>query len=126
MATDNLFGDYGTRFPNALGRLIEAGADDFEAKSLTIKRTEKRADLFLISRKAKRMILVEPQGYKDARLYHRMVATMVLYCLQHDYAGKMEASAIFLSESQAREREFVGFSWRCHFSSPWKTKIQSH
>jgi hypothetical protein len=66
VATDNLFGDYGVKFPNALGKLIRAGADDFEARSLTIKQTEKRADLFLISRKAKRMILVEPQGYKDS------------------------------------------------------------
>jgi len=116
VATGNLFGDYGTRFPNALGKVIEAGVDDFEAKSLTIKRTEKRADLFLISRKAKRMILVEPQGYKDVRLYHRMVATMMLYCIQHDYVGKMEASAIFLSESQWRaaeslfHRQFAGIS----------------
>ncbi len=107
MATDNLFGEYGTRFPNALGKLIEISADDFEAKSLTIKQTEKRADLFLISRKAQRMILVEPHGYKDPRLYHRMVATMTLYCLQHDYAGKMEAAVIFLTESQRRAAESI-------------------
>jgi hypothetical protein len=105
VATDNLFGDYGVKFPNALGKLIQAGMDDFEAKSLTIKRAEKRADLFLISRKAKRMILVEPQGYKDVRLYHRMVATMVLHSLQHEYRGRMEAAVIFETESQWRAAE---------------------
>ncbi len=105
MATDNLFGDYGVKFPNALGKLIQAGANDFKAKILTMKRIEKRSDLFLISRKAKRMILVEPQGYKDARLYHRMVATMVLYCLQHEHEGRMEASVIFEHVSHWRAAE---------------------
>ncbi len=105
MATDILFGEYTTRFPNAIAKLIQAGADDFEAKSLTVKRTEKRADLFLISRKAKRMILVEPQGYKDERLYYRMVATMLLYSLQHEYRGRMEAAVIFETESQWRAAE---------------------
>lgn len=116
MATDNLFGDYGVKFPNALGKLIQAGADDFKAKILTMKRIEKRADLFLISRKARRMILVEPQGYKDARLYHRMVATMVLYCLQHEHEGRMEAAVIFENVSHWRaaesffRRQFAGIS----------------
>lgn len=107
MATDNLFGEYGTRFPNTLGKLIDVNTDDFEAKSLTIKRAEKRADLFLISRKAKRMILVEPHGYKDPQLLHRMVATMMLFCLQNDYDGKMEAAVIFLTDSQRRSAESV-------------------
>jgi predicted transposase YdaD len=116
VATDNLFGDYGVKFPNALGKLIQAGADDFEAKSLTIKRAEKRADLFLISRKTKRIILVEPQGYKDGRLFHRMVATMMLFCLQHEYEGRMEASVIFENVSHWRaaesffNRQFAGIS----------------
>ncbi len=105
MATDILFGEYATRFPNALAKLIHAGADEFEAKSLTIKRAEKRADLFLISHKAKRIILVEPQGYKDDRLYHRMVATMILYCLQHKHKGRMEASVIFENVSHWRAAE---------------------
>jgi hypothetical protein len=99
-----------------LGKLIQAGADDFKAKILTMKRIEKRADLFLISRKARRMILVEPQEYKDARLYHRMVATMVLYYLQHEHEGRMEAAVIFenVSHWPAAEsffrRQFAGIS----------------
>jgi len=43
LATDNIIYEYGVQFPKTLGKLIQAGADDFKAKSLTVKRTEKRA-----------------------------------------------------------------------------------
>ncbi|MGH7595746.1 MAG: DUF2887 domain-containing protein [bacterium] len=100
MATDKLFYDYATHFTKAFAKFIGVAADEYQAKSLTLKETEKRPDLFLISQSGNNVVLVETQGYDDEYLYHRMVAAKMLYCLQFKYTGKMDAIAIFLDESQ--------------------------
>ena len=105
MATDKPFYEYAVRFPKPLAKLIQADADEYEAKSLTLKATEKRPDIFLIGQSGNHVILVETQGYDDAYLYHRMIATKMLYCIQFKYTGKMEAVAIFLDESHYRAAE---------------------
>lgn len=115
LATGSLFGEYAARFLITVAKLIEAGADDFEAKGLTVQRTEKRVDLFLISREAKRMIWVAPQGYKNERLHYRMVTTMLLYSLQHECRGRMEAAAIVETESQWRAVESFFPSTVCRY-----------
>ncbi len=115
MATDNLFHEYALRFPRGVSRLLGAGNESFVAKSLVLKRAEKRPDLFLIRKNGKRVILVETQGYNDEWLYYRMLASLSLYCLQQGYTGKMEAAVIFLNEAQRRaaekfHRRFQGLS----------------
>lgn len=112
MATDKLFLEYSTYFPNALAKFVHAEADDYEAKSLTFKEIEKRADIFLIGRSGRHVILVETQGYDDAELYYSMVKKIMLFCTQNKYWGSIEATAIFLDESHYRaaagpfERQF--------------------
>ena len=59
MATDNLMHEYATLFPSAVGALIGAGKEKFVAKSLVLKRAEKRSDFFLMSKNGKRVILIE-------------------------------------------------------------------
>ncbi|MCI0696415.1 DUF2887 domain-containing protein [candidate division KSB1 bacterium] len=111
MATDKLFLEYSAYFPNALAKFVHAEADDYEAKSLTFKEIEKRADIFLIGRSGRHVVLVETQGYDDAELYYSMVKKIMLFCTQNKYWGSMEATAIFLDESHYRaaglfERQF--------------------
>lgn len=111
MATDKLIHEYTTHFPNALAKFVHAEADDYEAKSLTFKEIEKRADIFLIGRSGRHVVLVETQGYDDDELYYSMVKKIMLYCTQNKYWGSMEATAIFLDESHYRavglfERQF--------------------
>lgn len=102
MATDKLIYEYATHFTKAFAKFIGVEAGDYEAKSITLKQTEKRADLFLISPSGTKVVLVETQGYDDAYLYHRMVAAKMLYCLQFKYTGEMDAAVIFLEESHYR------------------------
>ncbi|MFQ5632111.1 MAG: hypothetical protein ACE5I1_25360, partial [bacterium] len=47
MATDKVIYEYATYFPNAMAKFIDAENDDYQAKSITFKETEKRADIFL-------------------------------------------------------------------------------
>jgi len=120
VATDNLFHEYAVRFPRGVGKLLGTGEEKFIAKSLVLKRAEKRPDLFLINKSGKRVILIETQGYSDDWLYHRMIATMSLFCLQQRFRGRMEAAVIFLNESQLRaaekfHRQFRGIS-SLHFA----------
>ena len=115
MATDNLRHEYATLFPSAITALIGAGTEKFVAKSLVLKRAEKRSDFFLMSKSGKRVILIEVQGYLDEWLRHRMLATMALFCLQHRFRGQMEAAIIFLTEAQRKasenfHRQFRGIS----------------
>jgi len=115
VATDNLFHEYAVRFPRGVGKLLGIGNEKFVAKSLVLKRAEKRPDFFLINQTGKRVILVETQGYSDEWLYHRMLATMSLFCLQQRFRGRMEAAVIFLNEAQRRaaekfHRQFRGIS----------------
>jgi len=105
MATDKPFYEYAVRFPKSLAKLIKVETDEYEAKSLTLKATEKRPDIFLIGHSGNHVILVETQGYDDAYLYHRMIAAKMLYCIQFKYTGKMEAVAIFLDESHYHAAE---------------------
>ncbi|MCI0693458.1 DUF2887 domain-containing protein [candidate division KSB1 bacterium] len=112
MATDKLFHEYATHFTNAFAKFIGVRAGDYVAKSITLKQTEKRSDLFLIDQSGAYMALVETQGYDDEYLYHRMVATKMLYCIQHKYTGDMDAAVIFLEESNYQaalsfERQFA-------------------
>jgi hypothetical protein len=46
VATDKLFHEYTTYFPNAVAKLVDAEADDYEAKSLTFKEIEQRPTSF--------------------------------------------------------------------------------
>jgi predicted transposase YdaD len=113
VATDKLFHEYTTYFPNAVAKLVDAEADDYEAKSLTFKEIEQRADIFLIGRSGQHVILVEMQGYDDAELLYGMVKKIMLYCTQYKYWGRIGAIAIFLDESHYRaaqlfERQFGG------------------
>ncbi|MCI0693712.1 DUF2887 domain-containing protein [candidate division KSB1 bacterium] len=115
MATDKLFHEYATYFPNAVARFVDAEADDYEAKSLTFKEIEQRADIFLIGRSGQHVVLVEMQGYDDAELLYRMVKKIMLYCTQYKYWGSIGATVIFLDESHYRaaqlfERQFSGSS----------------
>jgi predicted transposase YdaD len=105
MATDKLIYEYAIHFTKAFAKFIGVEGGDYEAKSITLKQTEKRADLFLISPSGTNVVLVETQGYDDAYLYHRMVTAKMLYCLQFRYFGKMDAIAIFLEESHFRAAE---------------------
>ncbi|MGH7450544.1 MAG: DUF2887 domain-containing protein [bacterium] len=112
MATDKLFHEYATYFTNAFAKFIGVRAGEYVAKSITLKQTEKRSDLFLIDQSGAYMALVETQGYDDEYLYHRMVVTQMLYCIQHHYAGEMDAAVIFLDESNYQaalsfDRQFV-------------------
>lgn len=68
MGTDKLFGEYTTMFPNAMAKFIQVEADDYEAKSVTFKETEKRPDIFLIGRSGEHVALVETQGYPEENL----------------------------------------------------------
>jgi len=100
MATDILFNKYARHFTKTFAQFIGLAAGEYEVKSLTLKETEKRTDIFLIGQAG--VVLVETQGYDDEYLYHRMVATMALYCIQNKYAGAMDAAVIFLDESHYR------------------------
>ena len=102
MGTDKLLSEYTAYFPNALAKFIHAATDDYEAKSLTFKEIEKRADIFLIGRSGEHVVLVETQGYNDDELFYSMVKKIMLYCTQNKYRGSMDAVAIFLEESHAR------------------------
>jgi predicted transposase YdaD len=98
-----------------VAKFVNAEADDYEAKSLTFKEIEQRADIFLIGRSGQHVILVEMQGYDDAELLYRMVKKIMLYCTQYKYWGRIGAIAIFLEESHYRaaqlfERQFGGSS----------------
>jgi predicted transposase YdaD len=114
MATDKLFYEYAIRFPNALAKLIGAEPGEYEARSITLKQTEKRADVFLISRSGTYVALVETQGYDDPFLYHRMLAALTLFCLQNGYKSEIGAAVIFLEDSHYRaataffKRQFAG------------------
>ncbi len=112
MATDKLVHEYAIHFTRTFAQFIGAPAGDYEAKSITLKQAEKRADLFLIGQSGTPVVLVETQGYDDAYLYHRMVATEMLYCIQNKYVGDMDAAVIFLEESNYQaalflDRQFV-------------------
>ncbi len=102
MGTDKLLGEYAAHFPNALAKFIQAAADDYEAKSLTFKEIEKRADIFFIGRSGQHVVLVETQGYDDKKLFYSMVQKLLLYCTQNEYHGNIDAVAIFLEESHYR------------------------
>ena len=111
MATDKLIADYSTHFPNALAKFVHAAADDYEAKSVTFKEIERQADLFLIGRSGRHVMLVETQGYEKDDLYYHMVKKIMLFCTHYKYWGSMDATAIFLEESHYRaaglfERQF--------------------
>ena len=111
MATDKLIHEYATNFPNPFAKFVHAEADDYEAKSVTFKETEKRSDIFLIGRSGQHVVLVETQGYADEELYYHMIKKIMFYCTQHKYWGNMDATAIFLDESHYRaagrfERQF--------------------
>jgi len=102
MATDRLFYEYAVRFPNVVAKLIGAEPGEYEARSVTLKQAERRADFFLINRTRASVVLVETQGYDDPFLYHRMLATIALFCLQNDYKGRVDVAVIFLDESHHR------------------------
>lgn len=102
MATDKLFYEFAVRFPNALAKLIGAEPGEYEARSITLKQTEKRADFFLFSRTDTYVVLVETQGYDDPFLYHRMLAAIALFCIQNEYKGEVDVAVIFLDESHER------------------------
>jgi hypothetical protein len=111
VASDKLIYEYTTHFPNALAKFVHAEADDYEAKSVTFKEIEKRADIFLIGRSGQHVILVEPQGYEKEDLYYHMVKKIMLFCTHYKYWGRIDATAIFLEESHYRaaglfERQF--------------------
>jgi len=111
VATDKLIADYSTHFPNALAKFVHAEADDYEAKSVTFKEIERQADIFLIGRSGRHVILVETQGYEKDDLYYHMVKKIMLFCTHYKYWGSMDATAIFLEESHYRaaglfERQF--------------------
>jgi predicted transposase YdaD len=116
MATDKLFLEYATHFTSAFAGLIGVEAGAYEVKSITLKATENRTDIFLVSQSGANVVLVETQGYDDEYLYHRMVAAKMLFCVQHKYTGDMDAAVIFLEESnygkgQIRdERKFKSIS----------------
>jgi len=111
VATDKLIADYSTHFPNALAKFVHAAADDYEAKSVTFKEIERQADLFLIGRSGRHVILVETQGYEKEDLYYHMVKKVMLFCTHYKYWSNMDATVIFLEESHYRaaglfERQF--------------------
>ena len=111
MGTDKLFGEYMTMFPNAMAKFVQAEADDYEAKSVTFKETEKRSDIFLIGRSGEHVVLVETQGYPEENLYYDMVKKIMFFCTQYKYRGSIEATAVFLDEAHHRaaavfERQF--------------------
>lgn len=111
MGTDKLFGEYTTMFPNAMAKFIQVEADDYEAKSVTFKETEKRPDIFLIGRSGEHVALVETQGYPEENLLYDMVKKIMFFCTQYRYRGSVEAAAVFLDESHYRaaavfERQF--------------------
>jgi len=111
VATDKLIADYSTHFSNALAKFVHAAADDYEAKSVTFKEIERQADLFLIGRSGRHVMLVETQGYEKDDLYYHMVKKIMLFCTHYKYWGSMDATAIFLEESHYRaaglfERQF--------------------
>jgi len=102
VGTDKLLGEYSAHFPNPLAQFIQAAIDDYEAKSLTFKEIEKRADIFLIGRSGRNVVLVETQGYDDKNLFYGMAQKLLLFCTQFDYRGSIDAVAIFLEESHYR------------------------
>lgn len=102
MATDKLIYEYTTHFPNAVAKFIHAEADDYEAKSITFKQTEKRADLFLIGRSGHNVILIEPHGYGREDFFYDMLQKILFYCTHNKYWGRMDAAAIFLEETHYR------------------------
>jgi len=102
VGTDKLLSEYTAYFPNTLAKFIHAATDDYEAKSLTFKEIEKRADIFLLGRSGEHVVLVETQGYDDKKLFYSMAQKLLLYCTQNDYHGNIDAVAIFLEESHYR------------------------
>jgi predicted transposase YdaD len=112
VATDKLIYEYTTRFPNVVAKFVQAETDDYEAKSLTFKEIEKRADIFLIGRSGQHVVLLETQGYEDEELLYSMIKKIMLYCTHNKYWGSMDAVAIFLEEAHFRaanerfERQF--------------------
>lgn len=112
MGTDKLLGEYTAHFPNAVAKFIDAAPDDYEAKSLTFKEIEKRADVFLIGRSGEHVVLVETQGYNDEELLYSMLQKLLFFCTQNKYRGSIDAVAIFLDEAHYRaavepfERQF--------------------
>lgn len=112
MGTDKLLGEYTAHFPNAVAKFVQAAPDDYEAKSLTFKEIEKRADIFLLGRSGEHVVLVETQGYNDEELCYSMVQKLLFYCTQNQYRGGIDAVAIFLDEAHYRaavepfERQF--------------------
>lgn len=105
MPTDKLILEYSTYFPNATAKVVDAQPDDYEAKSITFKAIEKQADIFLIGRSGKHVVLIEPQGYKKEKLHYDMLLKVTLFCVQFNYRGSLEAAAIFWEESHARAAE---------------------
>lgn len=105
MATDKLFHEYAVHFPRALAKVIHADEEEYVAKSLVLKETEKRADHFFVSQTSEHVILLENHGYDDEELYYRMIKTMVLFCTQFKFRGRMEAAVIFMEESNRRAAE---------------------
>jgi predicted transposase YdaD len=112
VGTDKLLGEYTAHFPNAVAKFIDAAPDDYEAKSLTFKEIEKRADVFLIGRSGEHVVLVETQGYNDEELLYSMLQKLLFFCTQNKYRGSIDAVAIFLDEAHYRaavepfERQF--------------------
>jgi predicted transposase YdaD len=102
VGSDKLLGEYSVHFPNPLALFIQAAIDDYEAKSLTFKEIEKRADIFLIGRSGRNVVLVETQGYDDKKLFYSMAQKLLLFCTQFDCHGNIDAVAIFLDESHYR------------------------
>jgi len=94
-----------------LVKFVHAEADDYEAKSVTFKEIERQADIFLIGRSGRHVMLVETQGYEKEDLYYDMVQKVMFYCRHYKYWGSIDATAIFLEESHYRaaglfERQF--------------------
>lgn len=92
MGTDKLLGEYTAHFPNALAKLIQAAPDDYEAKSLTFKEIEKRADIFFIVRSGQHVGLVETQGYNDEELCYSMVQKPLFFARKISTAAALTPS----------------------------------
>lgn len=103
MATDKLFYKLANDHPAAIVKLIGvADYNDYVARSITFKETESRRDLVFEKRSGDEVIFVEPHGYADPYLYHRLLRGVMMFCEQKKFTGELHAAVIFLKWSYHR------------------------